>query len=388
MLIWICIGVGKKACILYFMVCVVYNFVIDKTSLQGEKKMKNSIHGVAIVGFGGMGSHHAKLIQGLERMSIAGIFDILESRQEAAEKEGLFAYDSLEQVLTDSKVDIVLIATPNHVHKDIAIEAMKAGKNVICEKPVTLNSVELSEIMEASEKYERLFVVHQNRRWDEDFRVVKKLYDEKALGGIFHFESRVQGSRGIPGDWRKVKQYGGGMMLDWGVHLIDQLFFMVKEKVKKVYCQLSYALNQEVDDGLRLFITFESGKTAYIEVGTCNYEVLPRWYVLGTDGSALISDWDLSGRITKLSTYEYSEAKPIVTAAGLTKTMAPRDETTTYHEEIPRMTLDVCDFYRNVMDTLEGKTEIIVKNEEVMRVMKLMEAAFKSHELGQAVDFE
>jgi len=350
--------------------------------------MQDSIFSVVIVGYGGMGSRHAELIQGVEKMKLAGIFDILEERRNAAETDGLFAYESLERVLQDSGVDIVLIATPNHVHKDIVIKALQAGKNVICEKPVTLNSNELQEILNTANECSRLFVVHQNRRWDEDCRVIKKLYEEKALGDVFHMESRVQGSRGIPGDWRKVRQYGGGMMLDWGVHLIDQLLFIVREKVKRIYCQLSYITKQEVDDGIKLFLTFESGKTAYIEVGTCNFEVLPRWYMLGTAGSAVITDWKLNGRITRLHTHEGKDAKPVITAAGLTKTMAPRDETTLRYEEIPRTGSDVCDFYRNVMDVLEGKAEVIVKNEEVMRVMKLMEAAFLSDQLGQAVDFE
>ena len=76
-------------------------------------------------------------------------------------------------MLDDESVDIIVIATPNHEHKSIAIKALKAGKHVVCEKPVTLSSVELSEILEVQKSSGVEFFVHQNRRWDEDFLIVK-----------------------------------------------------------------------------------------------------------------------------------------------------------------------------------------------------------------------
>lgn len=84
-------------------------------------------------------------------------------------------------------------------------------------------------------------MVHQNRRWDPDFLTVKKMYDKNALGKFCRIESRVQGANGIPGDWRKFEEKGGGMMLDWGVHLIDQMVYMLPELPESVYCQYFYA---------------------------------------------------------------------------------------------------------------------------------------------------
>ena len=82
---------------------------------------------------------------------------------------------------------------------------MEAGKNVICEKPVALNSRQLQDMIDASKKNGVLFTVHQNRRWDEDFLTMKKIYDEGTLGPVFNIETRVHGSRGIPGDWRNAR---------------------------------------------------------------------------------------------------------------------------------------------------------------------------------------
>jgi len=337
-----------------------------------------------------MGSHHGRLIRTVEDMEFVGIYDIDPKRQSAAAEQGIHVYSSQEALLQDEKVDIVIVATPNHVHRDISIAALRAGKHVICEKPVTNNSEELRDILEVQKETGKLFVVGQNRRWDEDYLVMKKLYDEKQLGEVFNVESRVHGSRGIPGDWRGKKEYGGGMLLDWGVHLVDRILLMIPEKVKFVQCKFTHITNEEVDDGFRLNLEFESGRTALCEVGTTHYINLPLWYMNGTHGTAMIKDWSMEGKIVKLERAGGGhDATPIKAGAGLTKTMAPRvgDETTS-EEPIPRLPSDIRDFYRNVLDAIEGKAEIIVKNDEVMRVMKLLEAAFLSDETNQIIRFE
>ena len=134
------------------------------------KKMK-----VAIIGYGGMGGWHVKKLAESDVAELAGIYDIDEKRVERAKERGIYTYPSLEAVLTDERVDAVVIATPNDLHKPIAIEAMKNGKHVISEKPATVSSADLTEMIEASKEYGRVFTVHQNRRWDTDFLLMREL---------------------------------------------------------------------------------------------------------------------------------------------------------------------------------------------------------------------
>lgn len=351
--------------------------------------MRDNKFQLAIVGFGGMGNWHRELIEsGIENLELAGTFDIKEERQEYARSLGYHAYDSLESLLADEKIDIVLVSTPNDFHKPIAIKALDAGKNVVSEKPVALSSDELQDMIDAANRNNKLFIVHQNRRWDEDFLTMKKIYDEGLLGDVFNIESRVHGSRGIPGDWRGRKAQGGGMILDWGVHIIDQMLLMIPEKIKSVFCQVNHVTNYEVDDGFKLLLTFESGKTALLEVGTSNFIELPRWYMLGENGTAQIDDFYMHGRVVRIKNWDKNDAVPVKTAAGLTKTMAPRTDETIFTEELPKVDADIKDFYRNVMDVISGKAEPKIKHHELMRVMKLMERAFESAEKNQVLDFE
>jgi predicted dehydrogenase len=336
-----------------------------------------------------MGNWHRETIETIVGLSLAGMYDIKEERVQFAKELGIKAYGSLEELLGDDKVDIVLVSTPNDLHKPIAIRAMRAGKNVVSEKPVTLSSRDLQEIMDVSRETGRFFTVHQNRRWDEDFLTMKKIYDEQMLGDIHRIESRVHGSRGIPGDWRQEKEHGGGMVLDWGVHLLDQLLLMMgKTKLKTVYATITNVTNQLVDDGFTAHMVFETGCEAVVEVGTSNFINLPRWYMLGQNGTAVIEDWNLKGKIVYATGKSEADVVPVRTAAGLTKTMAPRRADTIRTMELPAVKSDIRDFYRNVMNVISQKEESKIKLPEVMRVMKLMEAIFESAEKKKVVEFE
>lgn len=346
-------------------------------------------HRIALVGFGGMANWHFDLIKRIDDLEVAGIWDIKEERRKYAEERGTHAYSSLEDLLADETVDIVLAATPNDVHKEIVIKAVEAGKNVVSEKPVTICSKDLQEMMDAAKRCGKFFTVHQNRRWDEDFLTVKKIMEEGKLGEIFRIESRVHGSRGIPGDWRQEKEHGGGMVLDWGVHLLDQaLLFYPDVKLNTVYATLTNVTNENVDDGFTADLGFANGVHMMIEVGTSNFVSLPRWYVLGRDGTAVIEDWDRNGRIVRATGVDEGDVVPVITAAGLTKTMAPRREDCIYTDKLPELTSDIREFYQNVMAVIEGKAEPRIRLEQVMRVMKLMEAVFESAAKKQVVVFE
>ena len=220
-------------------------------------------------------------------------------------------------------------------------------------------------------------------------RYIKKLVEEQKLGHVFRIESRVHGSRGIPGDWRKEKVHGGGMVLDWGVHLLDQILYMYGDrKIETVYASLTNVTNQEVDDGFTAILTFEGGTEVLVEVGTNNYISLPRWYVLGEDGTAVIRDWQLNGEIIRKTGMTEETVVPVKTAAGLTKTMAPRREDTIVKEDLPKVSGDIADFHRNVVAVIRDGAEPEIKLFQVMRVMKLMEAIFRSAETNQVIEFQ
>ena len=339
---------------------------------------------LAIVGYGGQGAWHAGWAKKSDCIELAGIYDIKPERCELARSENIKVYDSLEALLSDASVDIVLCATPNDSHKDISIAALRAKKHVVCEKPVTLSVADFDEIVKTSEQENRCFTVHQNRRWDVDYLAIKGIIESGEIGEVINIESRSHGSRGCPTDWRLHKP-SGGMMLDWGVHLIDQMMLLIPKKLVNVYCEMTHITTDEVDDGFHLLLTFEDGKRATVEVGTYNFINLPRMYMQCRGGTAYIEEWRSNTRVAKLKTWNEKEVTPVQTAAGITRTMAPRDELSVDFYEIPRLTADVHNFYRNFVEVIDNKAEQLIKNCEVRRVLLVMEAAFESAEKREAL---
>ncbi len=345
------------------------------------KKMK-----VAVVGYGGMGSWHTEHLLESDVAELAGIYDIDEEKNELARSRGIYAYSSFESLLEDTSVELITVATPNDSHEELVIRALNAGKNVICEKPVTLSLESLDRMIAAAEKNGVHFSTHQNRRWDADFLTIKQIHDSGMLGDIINLESRIHGNHGIPSDWRGQREHGGGMLYDWGIHLIDQALMIFGSDIKSVYCICDNITNAEVDDGFRLDILFASGQRVTVEVGTYNFIFMPRFYMRAEKGSVLIPNWREDAQVVECINWQENDVKPIKTAAGLTKTMAPRDEVTTKTYTMPRPASDVHDYYRHFIAAIREGIEQDVTYEQMRTDLKVILAAFRSAELGVPVE--
>ncbi len=338
---------------------------------------------VAVIGYGGMGAgFHCKHIMESDVCTLAGIYDIDEKKRALAESRGIKAYASREELLADPAIDMVTIATPNDVHEEIAIAALEAGKNVICEKPVTLSMDSLERILATAKRCGKIFTVHQNRRFDVDALAMKQIHDSGEIGEVINIESRIHGSRGIPSDWRQLKQYGGGMLYDWGVHLIDQACMILGYDPVSVRCNFDHITNDEVDDGFKIYLDFACGASAYLEVGTYNFIHMPRFYMRAKKGSAMIEDWRQKCHVVKCKAWHESDVLPVQNASGLTKTMAPRDSITVDEYEIERPVSDVHDFYRNFTRAIDGVEEQMVTHDQIRCVLRIILAAFESDARG------
>lgn len=367
-----------------------YNYleviIFSVLKMRKGKKMK---HGLCIVGYGGMGGWHERHATQSDVVELIAVQDISEERNLAAEGKGIKAYRTLDEVIADKSIEIVTIATPNDVHESIAIRCMEAGKHVICEKPVTLSVESLERMIAEAEKNNVKFSVHQNRRWDNDYIVMKEIYKTRAIGEVLNIESRVHGSRGIPGDWRGHEKYGGGMLYDWGIHLIDQILMIDESnKLKSVYCEFDHITNDEVDDGFKLIMHFENGLRAHVEVGTHNFVSMPRFYIQGMNGSGIIPDWNCPCHIVDCFKWDEQNVVPIKAAAGLTKTMAPRNGLTSRSYDIPLPETDVHEYYRNFCEAIEGREEQLITHKQMIRTLRVIEAAFESVKKGQVVSFK
>ena len=281
---------------------------------------------LAIIGYGNMGRTHARNLSKLpDQFTITGIVDISESARANAASDGFKAFATLEELFIAASVDICLIALPNDLHKEYAIACMEAGKHVICEKPVALNESELEDILSVSAKTGMVFTVDQNRRWDRDYLPIKKLYEHNSLGQLLYIDSNVQGTHGLPDNWLSKKGVGG-MLLDWGVHLLDQLLYMIPSPVTSVFTHAVILDGKECEENIKVFLTFADGSHAQVQTDTRCYCKLPRWYVMYENGTAVIPDINADGLLFVKGNDISISREGYSTGSGPSRTLAPSED--------------------------------------------------------------
>ena len=192
-----------------------------------------------LVGFGMAGRvFHAPLISSVEGLELAAVVE-RHSDHAAQRYPGVKTCRSLEDLLADQSIDLVVVATPSGTHFEVARQVLEAGRNVVVDKPVAVTSLEINELIELANRQNKLLVPFHNRRWDGDFLTVQKLLHEHQLGRVVHIESRFD--RWNPGAtrrrWKDDLEQGGGVLLDLGTHLVDQAL---------VLCGKPLALGAEV----------------------------------------------------------------------------------------------------------------------------------------------
>jgi predicted dehydrogenase len=331
-----------------------------------------------------MGEWHARHIPRVDGLSVTAIHDVNPERLAEAQADGFRTIGRLGAFLDDSEVDAVVIATPNNYHMELAVAAAAAGKHVISEKPVALSLCQLDEMIAAASRHNVLFTEHQNRRWDKDYRIVRQVVDSGSIGKPHMIQSRVHGPNGYLHGWRAHKAPGGGMMYDWGVHLLDQLLWWIPTPVKQVDCRFRSVLNPEVDDYFICNIEFADGLLALVEVGTLCLRPLPRWYVMGDEGTLRIES--LGGReggiTVLLEGPKASNRRMEDTPAGPTRTFSNAAQAKHQDLPLPEVQTDWLDFYRNFAAAVAGSQSLIVQPAEARRVLLVMEAAFESGRSG------
>lgn len=351
---------------------------------------------IAIIGHGFMGHEHEKMLSKMEGIKLVGFSD-KDPSQLADVKEGLKRYSSNEELINDNEVQVVLIAVNNNQHKDLVIKAARAGKDIICEKPVAMTVDELDDMIKVVNECGVKFTVHHQRRFDQDFRIIKEIYDQKSLGDVYMIKNSIYGFNGNMHDWHIYKNEGGGMLYDWGVHLIDQVLWMMPgAKVKTVFADVRNIINFEVDDYFKILLKFDNNILVEIELGT--YLLTDKkhdkwferhWLMSGNKGTSYIDGFEPVGKIVR-TTHLLTNVKGArtMTAAGPTRSFGPPSEGTLVVEDVPKVNTCHEDYFKNYIKAYHGEDEFLVKIPEIRRVLSIMEAVRKSAATGKSVDFE
>ena len=326
-----------------------------------------------VVGYGGafnMGGQHLREMQSAGMTPLA-VAEIDESRLRVAEQEfpDIETYTSVGDMLAQSDVDVVAIVTPHNTHAELALECLRGGRHVVCEKPLAITTEECNEMLAEARKHEVILSTYHNRHWDGCIlRARQQIVDEREVGEIVRIEAHMGGWK-QPGDWwRSSKSVSGGILYDWGVHLLEyalQLFPGAKMTEVSGYSSVgSWAPHTKWKDDTNedeayAVVRFDTGQWLTLCISTIDsHPKAGRFEITGTRGSYLFE----GGSWTSIT----HEEDHLVTREGRN----PDSEGWR--------------FYQNIADHLVGKAELIITPEWSRRPIHILDLADRSAKEGRA----
>jgi predicted dehydrogenase len=320
---------------------------------------------VGLLAYGAIGHEHNLAVQHTNGLALSAVCDTNPDRVAAALElaPDASAFSDAQQMLESRCLDLVVISTPPNSHFDWAKRSLEQNLHVILEKPMALTVDECDELMQLAHEKQRLLVVYQNRRFDQDFITVKRLISEGAIGDVFQFDTFVGGYSEPCSYWHSDANVSGGAIFDWGSHFIDQIMDVIPDHIEHVSGlnqkrQWMHATNA---DHAQVTITFTSGKQASFINSDLAAARKPKFYVLGTSG-AIVGEWN-------------PQAEPAV---------ADLPALLTLHREggvQEKIELDVITpyaFHQSVVDYLMHEMPMMVNAVQSRNVVGVMQAAEQS----------
>lgn len=339
---------------------------------------------VGIIGLGKMGQAHADWIINNPGMSFEAICEKNAERGQALkEKYQVKVYSDVDEFLRSAPIDLVVIVTTNEVHELLTVKALDAGKDVVVEKPMTITYESALRMAATAKRNNRKLMVHHSSRWDRDYYLVRDIISSGKIGNLLSIQSKVMlcdafwaswGIDGMANPWRIKAEYGGGMLYDWGPHLVDQCIQLMGTTPKKVYgkLQTSGVWGSEVDDAFFAMLDFGNNVFCQIECSNNAKLDLPRWYITGTKGALLVEGkhepfWD-QAVLTYLDAYNNQRTEKI-TLGGIHESGLEGG------------------FYEEIVPYLNGETDRFIAVEEACNVIKVLELIAKSSASGDCLNW-
>jgi scyllo-inositol 2-dehydrogenase (NADP+) len=290
--------------------------------------------------------------------------------------------ESAGELLAIPNIDLIVIATPNHLHVEQSQAALLAGKHVVVDKPLALHAAQADALIELANARKLMLTAFQNRRWDSDFLTLRKLIDSGRIGALNAFHARWDRYRPAVADrWREHDIEGNGVLYDLGAHLIDQalcLFGMPDWVQADVFAQRAGAV---ASDGFELLLAKREARIT-LGVSTLAAESGPRYRVHGARGSFVKSGLDVQEpqlRSGMPATDPLFGIEPESQWGTFTEGASGR------HEVIPSERGCWTQFYAQVRACIEQGAPPPVAAHEGREVIRVIEAALASSERGQRV---
>jgi len=272
-------------------------------------------------------------------------------------------------MLKRADVDLITIITPHNTHAKLSLQCLRAGKHVVCEKPLAITTAECDAMIEAAKKGGLVLSTYHNRHWDGwILRALEQIKTKKVIGDIYKIEARM-GRRELPGDWwRTSRSISGGILYDWGVHLLEYGLQLAGSTVTEVsgFAHTGYwapktrwKADTNEDEGFAV-VRFRNGIWMNLTITSLDSNVKPGFLeITGTEGSYVITPQNY--------------------------TIHRREKTRVVTEEGPHLPNEHDKFYGNIAAHLTRGTKLVITPQWARRPIHILELAARSAKLGRAL---
>lgn len=241
-----------------------------------------------IIGLGRSGwDIHAATIRKNAQFRVAAVADPEASRRDEAIADfGCAAYATPEELIADSGVELVVVATPSHTHGALSIAALGAGKHVLVEKPMAQNAAEAQTMVDCAARCGKTLTVYQPRRVAADFVKLREILDSGVLGPIHLIKVSVYGYQRRR-DWQTLKKFAGGILNNHGAHFVDQALSLAGGSWTDLFVDMRHIVSAgDAEDHAKLLFRGANGAVVDVELSmAAAVPAPPHWTVLGSYGA-------------------------------------------------------------------------------------------------------
>ena len=362
--------------------------------------MENKKTRVGIIGCGGIanGKHMPSLKKVADCEMVAFCDIVLERAEQAAEKYGTEdakVYTDYKELLKDQSIDVVHVCTTNRSHSFITVDALEAGKHVMCEKPMAINSVEAKKMLDAAARTGKLLTIGYQSRFRADSTFLKQEAEAGTFGDIYYAKATALRRRAVPtwGVFLNEEEQGGGPLIDIGTHALD-LTLWTMNNYKPKYCvgttyhKLNKDTNQgnawgnwnpekfTVEDSAFGFIVMENGATIVLESAWALNTLDYREAVTSVCGTLAGADMIDGLRINGIRNNVQYTLTPDFKGSGAAFNDSKRGETAAEREA------------RLWIEAVRGGAAPITKPEQAYCVTRILEGIYESAKTGKPYYFD
>lgn len=351
--------------------------------------------GVGVIGFGlACKVFHAPFVSAVPDLRLQAI--VQRNGDEAAKAyPSAKILRSVEELLAEPAIQLVVVATPNETHYALAKQALAAGKHVVIDKPFAGSTAEARELIELAAARGVVLAPFHNRRWDGDFLTVSRLVREKTLGRLVSYEARWDRFRPLPREhtWKESGNAANGMLFDLGPHLVDQCLALFGEPLTVTASVRTDRDRSAIEDAFDICLGYH-GMLAWCRASMLACDASPRFLLHGTAGS--------------FKKYGLDPQEPALVAGATVPPLGSGDDWLTEEEAhwgtltiapvlaeperiekatVPTVPGDYRHFYANVRDAVNGVERLLITGEDGWRVIRVLELARVSSNEGRTVNY-